>query len=312
MTSLTLAQAANLSRDPLIQGVAKEILTVDLFSGMIPFKPTGGANILLTRELTETGATFLGVNVTTDSTPGTVTQISFNMGRIVGDAEVDEFEQLQMSETNDQQAIQVSLQSKRIGRKWKAAIINGTGSFPNFSGISSMITASQIIAASATTTGAALTLALLDELIDAVTISDGEVDFIIMDGFQRRSYRSLLRTQGLDGQEVEVGFINPVTGIPGKNLVMAYDNVPIFKNNFITTESTNGLAGKGRIYAGVLGEENEGLFGIMPTDSDPGIRVSVPFLSQDKAATIRRVTMITGLALKSTRALAKLGNLLGS
>ena len=311
MTSLTLAEAANLSRDPLIQGVAKEILTVDLFSGIIPFKATGGRNLLLTRELTEAGATFVGVNVTTNATPGTVTQISFNMGRIVGDAEVDDFEQLQMSEVNDQQAVQITLQSKRIGRKWKDAIITGTGSFPNFSGISVLNDAAQIVEASSTTTGAALTLALLDELIDLVTISDGEVDFIIMNAFQRRAYRTLLRTQGLNEQQVEVGFINPITGVPGKNLVMSYDNIPLFKNGYLTNESTNGATDKGRIYAGVLGEENEGLFGIMPADNDPGIRISVPFISQDKDATIRRVKMFTGLALKSTKALAKLGNLVG-
>ena len=311
MTSLTLAEAANLSRDPLIQGVAKEILTVDLFSGIIPFKPTGGRNLLLTRELTEAGATFLDVNSNTNATPGTVTQISFNMGRIVGDAEVDDFEQLQMSEVNDQQAVQITLQSKRIGRKWKDAIITGTGSFPNFSGISVLNDASQIVEASSTTTGAALTLALLDELIDLVTISDGEVDFIIMNAFQRRAYRTLLRTQGLNEQQVEVGFINPITGVPGKNLVMSYDNIPVFKNGYLSNESTNGATDKGRIYAGVLGEENEGLFGIMPADNDPGIRISVPFISQDKDATIRRVKMFTGLALKSTKAIAKLGNLVG-
>ena len=311
MTSLTLAEAANLSRDPLIQGVAKEILTVDLFSGIIPFKPTGGRNLLLTRELTEAGATFLDVNSNTNATPGTVTQISFNMGRIVGDAEVDDFEQLQMSEVNDQQAVQITLQSKRIGRKWKDAIITGTGSFPNFSGISVLNDSAQIVEASSTTTGAALTLALLDELIDLVTISDGEVDFIIMNAFQRRAYRTLLRTQGLNEQQVEVGFINPITGVPGKNLVMSYDNIPVFKNGYLSNESTNGATDKGRIYAGVLGEENEGLFGIMPADNDPGIRISVPFISQDKDATIRRVKMFTGLALKSTKAIAKLANLVG-
>ena len=312
MTSLTLAEAANLSRDPLIQGVAKEILTIDLFSGIIPFKPTGGRNLLLTRELTEAGATFLDVNSNTNATPGTVTQISFNMGRIVGDAEVDDFEQLQMSEVNDQQAVQITLQSKRIGRKWKDAIITGTGSFPNFSGISVLNDASQLLEATTTTTGAALTLALLDELIDLVTISDGEVDFIIMNAFQRRAYRTLLRTQGLNEQQVEVGFINPITGVPGKNLVMSYDNIPVFKNGYLSNESTNGATDKGRIYAGVLGEENEGLFGIMPADNDPGIRISVPFISQDKDATIRRVKMFTGLALKSTKAIAKLANLTGS
>ena len=311
MTSLTLAEAANLSRDPLIQGVAKEILTVDLFAGMIPFKATGGRNLLLTRELVEAGATFVGVNITTNATPGTVTQISFNMGRIVGDAEVDDFEQLQMSETNDQQAIQITLQSKRIGRKWKDAIITGTGSFPKFSGISVINIASQLIDATTTTTGAALTLALLDQLIDQVTIADGEVDFIIMNSFQRRAYKALLRTQGLVEQQVEIGFLNPVSGVPGKNLVMAYDGIPVFKNGYLTNESTNGATDKGRIYAGVLGEENEGLFGIMPRDNDPGIRISVPFLSDNRDATIRRVKMYTGLALKSTKALAKLGNLVG-
>ena len=91
-----------------------------------------------------------------------------------------------------------------------------------------------------TTTGAAFALALLDELIDTVTIADGEVDYITLYAFQRRAYRALLRTQGLNEQQVEIGFIDPVNGRTGKNKGMEYDGVPVFKNAYITTESTKG------------------------------------------------------------------------
>lgn len=313
MTSLTIAQAALLTQDELIQGVVDEIVTVDLFAQTLPFEGTNAKVIVITRELTETGATYQAVNTTVNADPATVTRVTFGLGRIMGEAEVDEFELLQMSDPNDQMATQVSRQAKTIARRWGNGIITGTGSFPQFSGISTMITqGTQVVQASSTTSGAALSFDLMDELLDTTTAKNGENDFIIMNAFQRRAFRSLLRTQGLNEQQVELGFINPLTGETGKNLVMAYDSVPIFKNANLTNESTNGSSGKGRIFAGVYGRGEGGLYGLMPSDSDPGIRVSVEFIKDIKPANARRVQMITGLALESTIGLSKLGNLTGS
>ena len=99
-----------------------------------------------------------------------------------------------------------------------------------------------------------------------------------------------------------------MSGARGTGKILGYENIPIFKNDNIGTESTNGSTGKHRIYAGVFGE-GEGLVGLKPSNSDPGLRISVPFLSETKDATLRRVKMYTGLALYTKLGLAKMGNL---
>ena len=308
MASLTMAQAALLTQDQLIQGVAKHILTVDLFANTLPFVATNAKSLVINRELTESGSAFVDINGSTNATGATVTQDVYPLGRIVGDVEVDDFEQVAMSSINDQMGLQTELKSKAVGRKWKDAIITGTGTFPQFSGISNLVDASQIVEASSTTSDGSLTLALLDQLLDQVTAKDGEVDFLLMNATMRRKFRALVRAQGFSNEEVELGFLDPITGDRGTQKVHAYDGIPIFRNDFIGTETVNGGSGKHRIYAGVYGE-GEGLVGLSPSDTDPGIRISVPFLSETKDATLRRVKMYTGLGRYSKRALAKLSNL---
>ena len=308
MASLTLAQAALLSQDELVQGVVKEIITVDLFASRLPFVPANGKALVYNRELTESGVTWLDVNAAVNATQATVTQVSQPLGRIVGDVEVDDFEQIAMSNINDHMAVQLELKAKAIGRQWKDKLISGTGVFPQFSGISVLCDSSQVVAATTATAGANLTFELLDRLLDTVTAKDGEVDWIIMDSEIRRQFKSLVRAQGFSNDEVEIGFLDPITGEHGTNRVLAYDGIPIFRNDYVATETVYNLGGKHRLYAGVVGEKI-GLTGVMPSDGDPGIRVSLPFLAESKDATIRRVKMYTGLALYSSKAMAKLENL---
>ena len=145
MASLTLAQAALLTQDDLVMGVVKEIITVDLFASIIPFVPSASANKVVNQELTESGSGFLDINSTTNPTQATFTRTSFPIGRIVGDVEVDDFEQATQSRFNDQMGIQTELKAKSIGRLYKSAIITGTGSFPEFTGMSNIIDAAGVM-----------------------------------------------------------------------------------------------------------------------------------------------------------------------
>lgn len=308
MGSLTLAEAALLTQDHLVMGVAKEIITVDLFASQIPFVPANSNNFVINKELTESGANAEDIGGATNPTQATFTRDSFPLGRIVGDVEVDDFEQTTQSRFNDQMGIQTELKAKAVGRVFRGMVITGTGTFPQFTGISNLVNVSQVIQASSTTTSGALTLALLDELLDKVTAKDGEVDFILMNAAMRRKFKALVRSQGFTNDEVEIGFLDPMTGARGTGKVIGYENIPIFKNENINTESTNGSPDKHRIFAGVFGE-GEGLVGLSPARGDSGIRVSIPFISETKDATIRRVKLYSGLALYSKLALAELSNL---
>ena len=129
-----------------------------------------------------------------------------------------------------------------------------------------------------------------------------------MNAAMRRKFKALVRSQGFTNDEVELGFLDPMTGSRGTGKVLGYENIPIFKNENINTVSTAGSTGKHRIFAGVFGE-GEGLVGLSPARGDSGIRVSIPFISETKDATIRRVKLYSGLALYSKLALAELANL---
>ena len=196
MGSLTLAQAALLTQDHLVQGVAKEIITVDLFASQIPFVPANSNNFVINKEARESGVDTEDIGGTINVTQATFTRSSFPLGRIVGDVEVDDFEQTTQSRFNDQMGVQTELKAKAVGRKWRAQVIKGTGTFPQMTGISNLVDASQIVQASSTTTAGALTLAKLDELLDKVTAKDGDVDFIMMNSAMRRKFKALVRSQG--------------------------------------------------------------------------------------------------------------------
>jgi hypothetical protein len=314
MTSLTLAQAANISQDMLVQGIVLEFITYDLFASQLPFVAADGKALVYTRELTDPKTTvgYLDVAGTVVSSAPTYTQISQPLGRIAGDAEVDGFEQITMSNVNDQRATQIAAKGRGLGRKFREGVVIGTGTFPQFSGINTLVDSSnQWVAASGTTAGASFSFALLDETVDLITVDSNQL-FILMEKTLRRKFKALMRA--LNGgviETVELGWLNPVTGARESRNVMSYEGIPIYRNDNVAAESTYGATSKYRVTVGAFGEK-VGLTGIMPFDNDPGIRVKTVGESETKDATIDRVVMYTGQALYSTKALAQIVNLLGT
>jgi len=309
-TSLTLAEAGVLSQDMLVAGVIKEFITTDQFAAVLPFVPADGKALVYNRELTDPQTTvgFLDINGTVVASQATYTQITAPLGRLAGDAEVDGFEDITQSNVNDQRANAIASKAKGIGRQFRASVIVGTGTFPQFSGINTLVdSANQFVNASSTTSGASLSFALLDELMDKVT-AEGSQFFFIMEKKLRRKLKALYRALGgTQIPTVEMGWLNPLTGQRETMNIMSYEGVPVFRNDNILNESTFGATAKQRVTFGLLGEK-VGLTGIMPFDNDPGIRIDEVGFSETKDARIDRVKMYTGLALWSTKALAQLTN----
>ena len=314
MTSLTLAQASVLSQDKLTAGVIKEFITADFFSAILPFVPADGKVLTYNRELTDpkTGVGYLDVAGTVNATAATYTQITAPLGRVVGDAEVDGFEDVTLSGINDQRAVAIKSKAVGLGRKWREGAIIGTGTFPQFSGINTLVDSSnQWVAASATTAGASISFALLDELMDKVT-AEGTDHFFLMPRILIRKMKALYRALNNSMiEKVEVGWLNPVTGQNEIGHVLAYSGVPIFLNDNIAAETTYGATAKYRVTFGVMGER-VGLTGIMPRDNDPGVRMVEVGESETKDAHIDRLKIYSGLALYSSKALAQLVNALGT
>ena len=105
-------------------------------------------------------------------------------------------------------------------------------------------------------------------------------------------------------ENIEVGFLDPITGQKGSLTVNAFSSVPIFVNDYIDTETTGGLSGVTRITAGCL-DEGVGLTGFIPARTGKLLEISPVVQHQDRDSVYRRLRLIAGLALYSTKALAQ-------
>jgi len=132
-----------------------------------------------------------------ESTP-TFTQVTANLKIMGGDADVDNFLKATRSNIQDLEAAVIELKAKALKDKFEETFIYGDSSenAKHFDGLRELIdtesAGSQVIAAGAT--GATLTLAMLDELIDAV--KGGKPDLLLMSRRSRRKINSLLRVGG--------------------------------------------------------------------------------------------------------------------
>jgi hypothetical protein len=304
MSSLSLAKAGLLSQSKLVQGIIAEILAVDAFSRVLPFVLVEGKSLTYNRSLnTANTAKWIDVGDTVSKTPASITQITAPFGRIVADAEVDALEELTMSERTDQMRAQVEEKSRAIGRLWKQGLITGDGSGGEISGINTLVESDQVLD-TATTTAAAVSFDGLEQLMAKVTAKDGQVDFLLMNSSMLRAYRALVRSTAGDVDNITLGFLDPITGRHGSLTVNGFNGVPIFVNDYISTETTGGLSGVTRITAGCFGE-GVGLSGFIPAKVGKLVEVTPVVYDQDRDAMFRRLRLIAGLALYSTRALAQ-------
>ena len=304
MSSLTLAKAGLLSQSKLVQGIIAEILAVDAFSRVLPFVLVEGKSLTYNRGLnTANTAKWIDVGDTVSKTPASITQVTASFGRIVADAEVDALEELTMSERTDQMRAQVEEKSRAIGRLWKQGLVTADGSGGQISGINTLVDSDQVLDI-ATTTASAITFDGLEQLMAKVMAKDGQVDFLLMNSSMLRAYRSLVRSTAGEVDNLTLGFLDPITGRQGSLTVNGFNGVPIFVNDYVGTETTGGLSGVTRITAGCFGE-GVGLTGFIPAKVGKLVEVTPVVYDQDRDAMFRRMRLIAGLALYSTKALAQ-------
>jgi hypothetical protein len=299
MASVTLAESAKLSQDMLSSGVIENVITVNNFFDVLPFANIEGNSLAYNRENALGAAEWAGIGgtISAGKAAATFTQVTSSLTTLVGDAEVNGLIQATRSNINDQKAIQVASKAKSIGRAFQDKMINGTGSSNQIDGLLSLVTASQTL--SSGTNGAALTFALLDELMDGVVDKDGQVDYLMMPSRTLRSYYALLRALG-------GASIGDTATLPSGAQVPAYRGTPIFRNDWIPTNQTQGTESAATsILAGTLddGSMSYGISGLTAADA-AGIRVEEVGTSETKDETITRVKWYTGLANYNEKGLA--------
>jgi hypothetical protein len=293
--AMTLAEAAKLSNDMLLQGVVETIIKDSPVLQRLPFIEIVGNGLTYNQENTLPNIDFYDVGDTwTESTP-TFTQVTANLKIMGGDADVDNFLKTTRSNIQDLQAAVIELKAKALRDKFDTTFIYGNSSTnaKEFDGLKKLINTGtagpQLIAMGAT--GATLTLDKLDQLIDAV--KGGKPDMLLMSRRSRRKINTLIRAAGsiLQNDRDQWG-----------NFVQLWDGVPIGVNDYILdthvvsgsveTATTGGTCST--IYAVQLGE------GALCGLTSPGHLQAEPIGSlENKDATRTRVKWYVSLALFS-------------
>lgn len=292
---LLKAEAEKLSNNQLEAGVIEEIIDKDEMFAMLPFMGINGKAYVHDRENTLSTADFLDPNDTVNEGAATFTEVVSKLRILIGDVDVDKFLQGTMSDTNDQTSIQIALKAKALNRKFKSTLINGdnTTNPKEFDGLAKLVTGGQTLTAGAN--GAALTLSMLDELADAVI---NGADALIMRPGTIRAYRALVRaTSGTDAAQVEIANF----GVP----VLAHNGMPILRNDFLPGNETQGSSNVTCSIYAVRFNEADGLHGLYGGGT-AGVAVEDIGTVQNKDARRIRLKWYCGLALKSTRSVARL------
>jgi len=301
--ALTLNEAAKLSNDMLLQGVVETIVKDSPVLQQLSFIEIVGNVLTYNQEQTLPTIDFYDVGDTwTESTP-TFEQKTASLKIMGGDADVDNFLKATRSNIQDLEAAVVELKAKALRDKFEDTFIYGDASDnKQFDGLRKLIdttTASdQLIAMGAT--GATLTLAKLDELIDAV--KGGKPALLLMSRRSRRKLNALVRAAG--------GMIETDRDNWG-NFVQLWDGIPIGVNDWILdthaltdsveTDTTGGDCST--IYAFQMGE------GALCGLTGPGHITVEPIGSlETKDASRTRIKWYCSLALfSSIKAAALIG-----
>ncbi|MFH0847584.1 MAG: phage major capsid protein [Chloroflexota bacterium] len=224
--ALTLAEASKLSNDLLLQGVVETIVKESPVLQVLPFIEIVGNGLTYNQENALPSIDFYDVgDLWQESTP-TFTQKTAQLKIMGGDADVDNFLKATRSNVQDLEAAVIELKAKALKDKFEEGFIYGDSgvSAKQFDGVRKLIdtgtAGAQVIAMGAS--GATLTLAKLDELIDAV--KGGKPDLLLMSRRSRRKINALVRAAGgmMETERDRFG-----------NFIELWDGIPVAVNDWI-------------------------------------------------------------------------------
>lgn len=214
--ALTLLEAAKRYTNP----VARAIVTLFPQSSDIlmtlPFEGIEGNAMRYNREETLPGIGFRGVNEAYTESTGVLNPVTEPLVIAGGDLDVDKFIVKTMGA--DQRSVQEAMKVKALALRWTETFIKGDNATEprEFDGLQTRLTGSQKIAAGSTANGTPLSLAKLDEAIDAVD----NPTHLIMNKAMRRRLTAAARTTTVGGY---ITYDKDAFGRP----VMQYNDLPI-------------------------------------------------------------------------------------
>lgn len=289
--AISKIEAAKLSNDLLLRGVIETIVKESSVLSYLPFMQVTGTAVTYNREASMPAAAFYEPGDTWAEATPTFTQHTAQLAILGGDADVDNFLQATYADANDIEAEVVANRAKAVAHAFSDSFFNGAvaTNAKSFDGLHALIPADQTVTAG--TNGAALTLDMLDELIDKIT--PGKPDVLLLSKRTRRQLKALRRASGA---AVETG-VNQF----GQQ-VETYDGIPLVVDDFIKDDRAQGSGeNTSAIYAARFGQ-GAGVLGL----EHGGITVERVGELESKDATRTRIKWYCGLGLFNTFGAAKL------
>lgn len=209
---LTKVQYDYLKQDLVLEGVWDTIVKESLITQALPFKAVNNDIIKYDVELTMPTVSWLQPRDQITENTGTIEQRTTNMYTLIGDADTDK-SMIEMNPLQNPESVDIEAKAKAMAHAFDRALIFGQtttlSSAKEFKGLMRMlaelesdtttdldgINNSQVIPAHATSV--AMTMAMMDELRDA--IKPGKPDVYLMSKRMRRWLDGLSRASGSSG-----------------------------------------------------------------------------------------------------------------
>lgn len=188
---LTQTEYAKLNPNPLQSGVVEIFASTNPIMQLMPWQNVAGAAYVYNREQTLPGIAFRGINESYTESTGVVNQLSDPLKIIGGDLDVDTALIAWGTGANDTRAIHDAMKVKALSLAHLKTVFDGdaTTNVKEFDGLNIRLTGNQVL--SAGTNGGVLTLAMLDDLVDAVA---GSPSLLLMNKKMRQQIRQLARS----------------------------------------------------------------------------------------------------------------------
>ena len=305
----TLAEAQELVTDRLLAGIIEEGQLIPV----LPVTQLDAKTLIYNREETLPDASFydIGEDIPAQAQATTVPETA-TLKRCIGQWDLDNFIKDTYKDPNEIRGLAFSMAKKGVMRKVEDKLLygNATTTPKEFDGLHALVTVSataslnMALHAGLLTVGGALTLALLDELIDKVKPLP---DMLLMNFEIYRRLQAVGR--GILGQW-------PLTGVmarPGEDVGQVfptYRGIPIVRTNYLVqTETITGTTGYAlqtggactSVFAFRKGAVEEG--GLTLVTGSPMFEVEEIVL-EDKDANRFRVKWYVTMTNGSTRSLA--------
>ena len=225
--ALTLLEAAKLET-----GNAVRSAIIEMYAGSsdvlanLPFENITGNSISYNREASLPGVGFRGVNEAYTPSTGILNPITERLVIAGGDLDVDKFIVDTMGEA--QRTVHEEMKVRALGLAWTRKFIKGDTSSDvrEFDGLQTRVTGDQVISAGATSGGAALSLAKLDEAIDQTF----QPSAILMSKAMARKFSAAARNTSVGG------YITWDRNELGAR-ILAYNDLPIWTVDLDNTET---------------------------------------------------------------------------